>query len=152
MILSRTQKRSAADSSNPLQQVGILQHVLNYVGPGHWCFVAEVSLWRDIYTRVANRDVYSRTKPWFEITCLPQMTAFSSVFTSPSRARLAHALGLRYDTAEHQYVAAMHADIATLEAAHELGMQYTKPAMDGAARCNCTIPACTRLLLRSQSV
>jgi hypothetical protein len=52
-MYSTASKRSAADSSNPLQQPGILQHVLDYVGPGHWCFIAEVSsFWRDLYINV----------------------------------------------------------------------------------------------------
>jgi hypothetical protein len=41
--VARVQKRSATDSSSPLQETGILEHVFDYVGPGHWCFVAEVS-------------------------------------------------------------------------------------------------------------
>jgi hypothetical protein len=50
MAAVKAQKLSAADSSNPLQRADTLQHVLAYVGPGHWCFVAEVSsLWRDVY-------------------------------------------------------------------------------------------------------
>eukprot|EP00953_Heterococcus_sp_UTEX-ZZ885_P018917 10573-Heterococcus_DN1.PRE.2 len=49
---------STTDSSSPLQQAGVLQHVLAYVGPGHWCFVAEVSsLWRELYLKVAKRRV-----------------------------------------------------------------------------------------------
>eukprot|EP00953_Heterococcus_sp_UTEX-ZZ885_P006561 4007-Heterococcus_DN1.PRE.5 len=42
MVATRGQKRSAEDSKYPLQQAGILQRVLDH-GPGHWCFVAEVS-------------------------------------------------------------------------------------------------------------
>jgi hypothetical protein len=40
MATNKAQKRVAFDSSSPLQQAGILKHMLDYVGPGHWCFVA----------------------------------------------------------------------------------------------------------------
>jgi hypothetical protein len=58
MIATSAQKRSAADSSNLLSQVGILQQVLSYVGPGHWWYVPPVcSLWRDLYQEVASMQV-----------------------------------------------------------------------------------------------
>jgi hypothetical protein len=135
-VSSEARECSAADSSNPLQQPGILQCVLDHVGPGHWSFLAEVcSLWKDLYLRVASKQVQV-TKHSEKITCVPQMTSFSAVFASPARVRLAQALGLRYDTPQSQRAAGMHAGIATLAAAHELGMQYTHEAMLGAAHCN----------------
>jgi hypothetical protein len=138
MTAIRPQKRSAADSRNPLEQTGILQRVLDYVGPGHWLFVTEVNfLWRLMYKKVASREVQVNN-PFVRgrITCIPQMTTFTAVFASSSRVRLAHARELRYRTAVCHHSAGMYGDVATLEAAHELGMQYTQAAMDGAARCN----------------
>jgi hypothetical protein len=133
---SKAQKHSTADNRNPLQQTDTLQRVLDYVGPGHWRFVAEVnSLWRGLYTRVASREmplIGSRRK----VTYAPQMTLFSAVFASPSRVMLAQPHGLDCTTAKYQRAAGMYADIATLEAAHELGMPYTTGVMEGAARCN----------------
>jgi hypothetical protein len=136
MMSATSQKRSAADSSHPLQQAGILQHVLDYVGPGHWCFVAEVSsLWRDVYSRLASTEM---PKIGFhdKITCVPQMTLYSAVFACPARVRLAAAREVRCTALYYQHVAGMCADVATLEAAHELGMHYTHAVMRGAARCN----------------
>jgi hypothetical protein len=135
------QKRSTADRTNPLQQVGVLQRVLDYVGPGHWCFVAEVSsLWRDLNRNVASREIqvfdsYScLTKT---ITCLPQMTSFSAVLASPSRVRLhTHTRRLPYRRTAYERAAGMCADIATLQAARELSMLYLRHVMAGAARCN----------------
>jgi hypothetical protein len=135
----RVQKRSTADSSNPLQQIGILQHVLDHVGPGHWCFVAEVcNLWRDLCIKVASRyletkSAYGLTKM---ITCTPQMTMFSAMFASPSRVRHAHKRGIRYETVSVQHAAGTYADIDSLKAAHELGMSYAYGAMLGAASCD----------------
>jgi hypothetical protein len=134
-----SQERNTADSRNPLQHAGILQRVLDYVGPAHWCFVAEVcSLWRDLYKRVACRGMEVRTL-WgmvIEMMCVPQMTMQSAVFASPSRVRHAHAHGLSYTADHDQRAAGMYADIATLEAAHDCGMPYTLAVMEGAARCN----------------
>jgi hypothetical protein len=136
MVAIRAQKPSAIDSSNSLQQSGILQRVLDYVGPGHWCFVAQAnSFWRDVYVRVAGKEIQMvglRTT----MTCLPQTTTFSAVFTSPSRMRHAHAHGLDCTSAQYQRAAGKYADIATLEAAHDVGMQYQFLVMLGAARCN----------------
>jgi hypothetical protein len=139
MVLARPLKRCAIDSRNLLQQATfalIVELVLDYVGPGHWCFVAEVSsLWRDTYKRVASREMQvidsGRT-----VTSVPQMTLYSSVFGSPSRVRLAKALGLSSNTTEYQRAAGRYANVATLQAAHAAGMRYSYEAMDGAARCN----------------
>jgi hypothetical protein len=138
MLTTRAHKRKKFDSRSPLQQADILQHVLDYVGPGHWCFVAEVSsLWRDIYKRVPARKAQAIDPYKIKtITCVPQMTTFSSVFASPSRVRRAQARGLHYTTEIHQRTAGMCADVATLKAAHELGMLYTHAVMVGAARSN----------------
>jgi hypothetical protein len=46
-------KKSRVDSTNPLAERGILQHVLGYVGPGHWLFAALVSnAWHQAYQQV----------------------------------------------------------------------------------------------------
>jgi hypothetical protein len=140
VVIARPHKRSAF-SEDLLQQAVILQNVLDHVGPGHWCFVAEVSsLWRDLYRRVTSRDTQSNdpysTKT---IMCVPQMTTFrlfSAVFASPSRVRCAHARGLSYTGEIHQRTAGMYADTATLRAARELGVPYTHAVMVGAARSN----------------
>jgi hypothetical protein len=58
------------------------------------------------------------------------------VFASPSRVWLAQAHGLCSTTEEYQCAAGIYADVATLEAAHDLGMPYTDSAMYGAVGCN----------------
>jgi hypothetical protein len=127
---------SATGSRNPLHQADILQRVLGYVGPGHWCFVAEASrLWREMYAKVSDCEVQV-VRLQTKITCVPQMTLFSAGFASPSRVRLAKARELPCTTAAYQQAAGMHADVATMEAAVELGMSYTEATMEGAARCN----------------
>jgi hypothetical protein len=140
LVASKAQKCSGTDSSSLLRQAGILQHVLGHVGPGHWRFVAEVSsLWREAYNGVASIELQVIDEEFYEtktITCLPQMTLYSEVFASPSRARLAQAHDLDYTTEECERAAGMYADVATLEAAHELGMAYTETVMGGAVHSN----------------
>jgi hypothetical protein len=129
--------QSEADSGNPLEQPEVLQHVLDHVGPGHWCFVAEVSwLWRELYTRVAWRSirVVDCCNTTETITCVPEMTMYSAVFASPSRVALAQERKLDFEAGAYEYAAGMHADVPTLKAAHELYMRYTYSVMEGALR------------------
>jgi hypothetical protein len=136
MVATRAQKRSAADSRNPLQQAGILLRVLDYVGPGHWCFVAEVSsLWRELYSKVTSSSAFRFTGSEDSFYSIPQVTLMS-VMVSISRVRFAHAHGLDCATVTYERAAGMHADIATLAAAHELGMSYSEASVEGAARRN----------------
>jgi hypothetical protein len=136
----QAQKRSAADSRNPLIEAGVLQHVLSYVGPGHCIYVAPVSsMWRDLYAKVKSQQLTVYDEDSLEsiiINCVPQMTLYSSVFTSPSRVQLAHESGLDCTSEAYQRAAGKHADIATVATAHELGMLYTDATMYGAAQCN----------------
>jgi hypothetical protein len=133
---------SSEDSSNPLQQAGILQHVLAYVGPGHWCFVAEVSsLWRELYLKIAKRRlqvqvVHMEKTRTLVRTLVPRMTMYSAVFGSPSRVLHAQAHELCSTTEQYQSTAGKYADVATLEAAHELGILYSYAAIEGAAQRN----------------
>jgi hypothetical protein len=116
--------------------------MLSYVGPGHWFFLSTVSsLWRDLYTRIASSrmQVY-HYDPAFasleEVTFIPQMTLYSSVFASPSRVRLVHENGVASAPGIFQYAAGRHATVATLVAAREVGMHLTILVMKGAAECN----------------
>jgi hypothetical protein len=135
--MTTSQKRSAAENLSPLQQVGILKHVLDFVGPGHWCFVAEVSkLWRELYLRVADAEMLAKFG-YDTITCVPEMTLFSAAFAAPSRLRYAHARGISGTIMRYSFAAGKYADIATLEVAHELGMKYNSmAAIEGAVHCN----------------
>jgi hypothetical protein len=138
MVATRAQKRCVADSKNPLQHTGILQRVLDYVGSGHWCFVAEVSsLWRALYARVADKETQKVTDLWSTMVCVPRMTLLSAVFASLSRVSFALAQGLRCSAKLFQRAAGMYADIPTLRAVHQSGvLQYTDVLMEGALRCN----------------
>jgi hypothetical protein len=135
MSFPSSQKRAATDSS-PLQQAGILRHVLSYVGPGHWLFLSAVcSSWMDMYAklstvtvlRVGEYAMYNATVLVVAKTTLP-----GSIFTSPARVRLAHELGMQLTAEKLQYAAGYYADVETLMAAHELGVAYTTHTLRGA--------------------
>jgi hypothetical protein len=127
-----------AESSTPLHDMGIVQRVLSYVGSGEWRFVATVcSSWRDLYSAVADKVIrriaYST---YYErgFTCVPQMTLYSSMFSSPSRVRLAAESGVDNSKESYQFAAGRSASIETLVVARELGMEFTVETMQGAAR------------------
>jgi hypothetical protein len=136
---SPEQLLSTTDDSSPLHHADILHHVLSFVGPGHWLLLAKVSsLWHKMYQKVdsaiMNKAYSVYTDPCF--TCIPQMTLYSAVFSSPSRVRLADIRIIRCTALQYERAAGMYADVATLQAAHELGMPYTLAVMLGAAHCN----------------
>jgi hypothetical protein len=126
MTTLRAQEFGSPSSSNSLLCLGILQILFNYVGPGHCLFVAPVCrCWKDLYDTVESQqlqgyDAYARRSD--RITCVPQMTLYSSVFASSSRVQLAHTSGLDCSSKEYHHAAGKFADITTLATAHELGM------------------------------
>jgi hypothetical protein len=142
MMNTQVKKRSAADDeSSPLRQAGILQQMLDYVGPGHWYFVSTVSkLRKDLYEKVASHRTaaYSYENGCFHFfTCICKMTLYSSIFASPARVGLAHDGGFHYHEEQDyvvQYQAGVHADQETLVTAHELGLQYSPHVLNGALR------------------
>jgi hypothetical protein len=139
VLFTDEQTCSASGSSNPLLETGVLQNVLSYVGPGHCLFVAPVNKrWNDVYATVESKKLAycDDSCNWRIITCVPQMTHYSSVFTSPSRVELSHKSGLDCTSAAYHHAAGMCADVASLATAHAMGMEYSKTVMDGAVQCN----------------
>ena len=137
MVAIRTQKRSAADNSNPLSQSVILQLVLSYV-PGQWLILAAVSsLWKSVYSELDAQDMQT-AGPYNKkaFTCVPQMTLFSSVFASPALVKYAHESNLDNSKASYRYAAGRQGSAATLVAARDLGMPFTINTMRAAAAGN----------------
>jgi hypothetical protein len=133
MATTQEQKHNSAGGDNPLFLSGVLQIVLSCVGLGHCLFVGPVSKWwKEMYFEVKSQQLTvdaggSRER---DLICVPQMTLYSSVFASPSRVKL--------DCTSESYQRAVgkYADIATVVAAHELGMQYTQATMAAVAQRN----------------
>jgi hypothetical protein len=93
----RASKRPTADSCNPLHHKGILQLVLDCVGPGEHAFVSTVSKnFRVCYLNVADFEGVPRAYEE-QITVVHDMTTYSSVFRSLSRLRWAAELGFVLD-------------------------------------------------------
>jgi hypothetical protein len=142
MVLTRAQKRCLAESSNLLHHRGILQHILSYVGPGHWFFLSTVSsLWQDLYASLVSKvmqksDVFGVQTAIADFTCLPQMTLYSSVFASASRMRLAHEYGVDCSSDIFTRAAGRYGTVPIVVLARELGMEYTRATIVGAAEGN----------------
>jgi hypothetical protein len=95
-----------------------------------------------VYSSIASRTMQRRRHTDIgyidpaevtDLTCVPQMTLFSSVFASPSRVQLAHESGMDCSSTSYQYAAGRNASVATLKVAHDLGMEYSAVTMLGAA-------------------
>eukprot|EP00953_Heterococcus_sp_UTEX-ZZ885_P030880 16270-Heterococcus_DN1.PRE.8 len=140
MIATRAQERCVADSSNPLLDLGTLKNVLSYLDPGHHLFVSVVCRWwRDLYATLPTQQLASYPINKHQkvlLPCEPPLTLYSSVFTSPARVQFAHKSGLDCTSERYGGAAGMYADVATLAAAHTLGMPYTEATIISAAQCN----------------
>jgi hypothetical protein len=138
MSATEAQGCSAAGSSTPLLDPLVLQNVLSYVGPGHNLYVALVSKWwKHAYTALESQllTTYGLYSCEDDNSWVPQ-TLYSSAFASPSRVQLAYKTGLTLSLEACQRAAGEHADVATLTAAHTLGMEYTAIAVNSAAHFN----------------
>jgi hypothetical protein len=134
------QDGSAAGSCHLLFRSSVLRNVLSYVSLGQYLFAAPISKWwRDVYMTLESlQAAYAESSCKSIAICIPQITLYSAAFASPAILRLAHQQGLDSKSASLAYhrAAAKHADVATLAAAHKLGLQYTAMTMSCAARCN----------------
>jgi hypothetical protein len=131
---------ASRSSSIALSTPDILRQILGYVGPGHWLFIAAVnSLWIQLYYGVASVEqrAYDTNGSEHKITCIPQMTLYSSVFASPSRLRLADKqCSIEWTSAARkrfQYAAGKYADIETLRTVSSLGVDLSGWTLKGAA-------------------
>jgi hypothetical protein len=126
-------------ATSPLEDAGILLHVLDILGPGHHLFISAVSTaWREGYGRIDSVQVaglahgYADAADLYTITS--ETTLYSAVFASAGRAYLAHKCGLTFDNVQRiERIAGRVGDIPTLQAAHELGLAFTDEVLIGAA-------------------
>jgi hypothetical protein len=138
-------KRATVAITAPLDDAGILLHVLNILGPGHHIFISVVSkAWRESYARVASMQMAGLTY-WYDdepalLTVSPGMTLYSAVFASAATIRMAHKHGLAPHLEGYNdklgRIAGRIADVGTLQAAHQLGLQLTDDVLFGAAECS----------------
>jgi hypothetical protein len=119
------QKKARLYSTNPFSEAGVLQHVLNYLGPGHWLFAALVSEdWHQAYLKVPEHQMVgvSPINPRVPVVCVPQMTLYSAAVASVTRLTLAEDVGLDLDSVEFALAAGRWADKATISLAAGAGM------------------------------
>eukprot|EP00953_Heterococcus_sp_UTEX-ZZ885_P029752 15776-Heterococcus_DN1.PRE.2 len=136
-----SKKRGAASATSPLEDAGILLHVLQILGPGQHLLISAVSkAWRDIYARVPEVTMAQLTHSYddqaFPCTIDSQTTLCSALFASATSFNWACACGLdlESDSIESiERVAGRVADVPTLRAAHELGLQLTDAVLIGTA-------------------
>jgi hypothetical protein len=119
--------------------VGIVQLVLSYVGPGNYFFLGTVcKLWHKLYTEqpaCERPSVDWRNEETHSVSCSSRTTLASAVFASPACVQLAYGFGfMRYgDTSTLQQLAGKHADKQTLLALRAAGMRFQNPLLRGAA-------------------
>eukprot|EP00953_Heterococcus_sp_UTEX-ZZ885_P024633 13463-Heterococcus_DN1.PRE.1 len=94
-----SKKRGAASATSPLEDAGILLHVLQILGPGQHLLISAVSkAWRDIYARVPEVTMAQLTHSYddqaFPCTIDSQTTLCSALFASATSFNWACACGL----------------------------------------------------------
>jgi hypothetical protein len=142
-------KRAVIGAASPLEHPGILLHVLNILGPGHHLFISAVSkAWRESYERIASVLMVGVAcddhGDQVLHTINPETTLCSAVFASTARLTLACAYDFsleadNYDAECIQQIAGRVADVPTLRAARELGLQLTDEVLIGAAESGSTL-------------
>eukprot|EP00953_Heterococcus_sp_UTEX-ZZ885_P024706 13497-Heterococcus_DN1.PRE.1 len=118
-------------SKNPCKRAGDFRILPPSTGPGSWVFFSPVSkLWKQCYEHV---DAAALQRPYPGATI--RLTAYGNVFSSPSCVRWAckHGLQALFSTRLLQVKAGAWADLDTLLAAQELGLQVTGNYMKAAA-------------------
>jgi hypothetical protein len=138
------------ERASPLIQDGIVSTVLSFVGPGHWVYLALVSLkWLELYRRVCSQfekkfylnshndrwrlDYWPRSmaRP-FEISST--YTFFSATLGSSSRVELAHRYRCQLQHLSFLQAATKLADKHALLTARELGMPQCDAVVAAARR------------------
>jgi hypothetical protein len=120
------------NSTESLGERGVLQHVLTYLGPGHWLFAALVSkAWHQAYLQVPEHHMIGAgpVKLRIAVVCVPQMTLYSAAVTSATSLVLAHAAGVDLSGMSLQFAAGKWGDTAVIRATVEAGMMPRDAAM-----------------------
>jgi hypothetical protein len=131
-------KRTAVGAASPLEDAGILLHILSIVGPGQHLFISAVSrAWRESYSRAGSVQMPGITEDYDDIADLRTIgsltTVYSAVFAPAASVILAHECGLAFDNKNLHRIAGRVADISVIRAVQELGLQLTDEVLIGAA-------------------
>jgi hypothetical protein len=132
VMSTRSKKQVVADYSNPLDHAGLLELILELVGPGEALFIRCVdSNWKACYDKLSNTQHANSKEHVHTSSC----TTYQAVFASASRVTEAHDLGLPLsaESKRLQHCAGKYGDIGALCAAQELGLVFSPILMRGAA-------------------
>jgi hypothetical protein len=135
VAMKRARKRAALAIKEILCR-GVVQQVLEFLGPGHAVYIATVcKAWQESYSAVeaANVAVVARDGRTISFDCTSHMTFLSLAFTSPAAVRWAHRCGLRLRATACANIAGRYADISTLAAAHKLGLPWSATLLNSVA-------------------
>jgi hypothetical protein len=130
-------------ANSPLSNPGILRQVLEYVGPCQWLYIGAVSqLWQECYLQTASvqeHHALSHVKLYLPAHCAA-CTCWRAVFESAGRIQLVQALRrkktprlLQFSQYKYrvQFAAGKYGTVATLTAAHDLGLPWTANVVQG---------------------
>jgi hypothetical protein len=123
-----TPKRTCTSQcGNALDNAGILQHMLGYVGTRSYLYSGAVSsFWKQCYESATNAEEKLRAEGsrWHRRTeiSIPRKTNYSVAFQSVAMLSWAHASGLQLqaDNQTLQYAAGEQASFLVLDALHGL--------------------------------
>jgi hypothetical protein len=138
---SRAEKRACTEKGDPLSNASILQHVMSYVSPSIYLYIAGVSrLWKQSYEQVTH-EAARKAEPleWKRaVTEVPRTTRYSVAFGSVALLTWAFTSGLELDGANQllQYAAGAYGSLLTLAVAHGLGLRFNDHTLHGAVDSN----------------
>eukprot|EP00953_Heterococcus_sp_UTEX-ZZ885_P000794 953-Heterococcus_DN1.PRE.3 len=120
--------------------------ILEYVGGQQWLVMGAVcKQWQRLYAHQCNKRFQTSVDcsaahehAQIILSCRSISTAYSVVFSTVPLLQMAYNSGaLSLDCRESQFNAGRHGTAATLEAAHTLGMPWSRAVVKGAVRSGC---------------
>jgi hypothetical protein len=116
----------ASEASSVFADRDLQGLIFEYVGGQQWLVMGAVcKQWQLLYVQII-------------LSCHSMCTAYSVVFSTVPLLQMAYNSGaLSLDCRETQFNAGRHGSAATLEAAHTLGMPWSKAVVQGAVRSGC---------------
>jgi hypothetical protein len=139
MVATRAAKRAVADALHPLNHLGILEQVLQFVGCGNYLFLALVShkfCFCCTSFEACTHEGYDANNEEVEAVIFPTSTTLEAVYESPARLKFAVACGFSIDRTSSigEFRAGWLASIETLAMLHkDYGMALTAHTSRGAA-------------------
>eukprot|EP00953_Heterococcus_sp_UTEX-ZZ885_P006839 4174-Heterococcus_DN1.PRE.1 len=124
-------KRAVIGVASPLDNAGILLHMLSILGPGHHLFISAVSkTWRESYKRVDSVQAAELT--WQSYKRVDSVQAAELTWHYHEVAAM-HTITSQTTLCSAARIVGEVADVATLRVAQGLGLQISDEVLIGAA-------------------